>query len=420
MLFVIFPLLQDLEYYHAFGYVDGYARLAKSFLNGEGYRFYPNTGETTLRAPLYPLFLSVLFKYIGENIQIAQIANFFLTIFIAGLTRVLCSIAYPNAPSLKTIAPLVVLLHPGIIIAETRGGVEIALSFGITACVVFLILAVKHRNYYLYFATGLLLGIASLIKSTPLLFPLVFLLYLIYKFGTKKILSNIAIPMLLLSLGISIILSPWIYRNYNLTGKIMPTMSILGVSMIHGQYICKNLNLETEAKKLLVDANSELVELAKRKKYEFRGSNPCCGPFFINTSDEIKFTDALKSNAINQYLENPTFTLKCAAINLAGFFVMGRNHVSTLLNLVIQLPFFALAIIGIIKLPNRNHLAVILFLFIIYYIAVHLPIMAIARYGIPIVPLISIFTASGLITILSRFFTSTSLLNDQKDSTVNN
>jgi hypothetical protein len=421
LLFFVFPwLLDTFKLYNANGYPDGYEKLAKSLVNGEGYRFYPHTGETTLRAPLYPLFLSFLFKYIGENIQIAQMANFLMVIAIAGLTRLLCAITYPNIPLLSTIATLIVLIHPGIIIAETRGGVEIALTLGIITCIVFLVLAVKHRNYYLYFAAGLLLGITSLIKSTPLLFPLVFLPYLLYRFGTQKILINVFTPMLLLLLGIIIVLSPWIYRNYNLTGKFVPTMSILGVSMMHGQHICKNINMEVGAGKLVQEATDELVDLARSNKYEFSGANACCGPFFLNTVDEVNFTDGLKTTAINQYLANPIFTLKCTALNLAGFVAAGRNHTSTLLNLIIQLPLFALALVGIIKLPNRNHLALLTIIFMAYYTAVHLPIMAIAKYSIPIMPLFSMFAAYGLIATLSRHLTNNHLSQNNRDTRVGN
>ncbi len=49
-------------------------------------------------------------------------------------------------------------------------------------------------------------------------------------------------------LAMMAVLSPWITRNYFLTGKFIPTASVLGVSAQAGQYIGKH---QFEGKALL-------------------------------------------------------------------------------------------------------------------------------------------------------------------------
>ena len=56
--------------------------------------------------------------------------------------------------------------------------------------------------------------------------------------STCAICRNIAVMVL----AMLAVLSPWIIRNYSLTGKFVPTASVLGVSAQAGQYISSHLS----------------------------------------------------------------------------------------------------------------------------------------------------------------------------------
>jgi hypothetical protein len=404
LLFVILPpFLDAFHLYNANNFPDGYNNLAKSLENGNGYKFFPNTGETILRTPVYPIVLSLLFNQFGESLLAAQIFNFALTIIIAWLTSILSGIISKNSKTLRTITPLIIFLHPGVIISETRGGVEITLMLGILTFIILLALAVKKCNMLLYFSSGIALGITALVKSTPLLFILLVFPYLLHKNWRKGFIRHAAIPVILIVFATLTFLSPWIYRNYKISGEIIPTMTVLGISITQGQYICDNLSISDGSAKLMKVSTEQITDLARSKNYTFSGSNSCCGPFFHRVEDEIEFSRSLTASAVSKYLNNPTLAAKCAVTNIASFWFLGNSYKSSLLNLFIQIPFIIISVIGFrnlsIKQSEATHL---ILLFILYYAAIHVPILAFARHSTPLIPLISTFTAYGIVVLFKR------------------
>jgi hypothetical protein len=47
-------------------YADGYNLLASNLVAGNGYRFYPDTADTLIREPGYPVLLAGIVKVFGE------------------------------------------------------------------------------------------------------------------------------------------------------------------------------------------------------------------------------------------------------------------------------------------------------------------------------------------------------------------
>jgi hypothetical protein len=400
LLFAVLPsFLDTFHLYNANGFPDGYDKLARSLANGDGYKFFPYADETILRTPVYPIILALLFKVFGESLLSVQIFNFILTIIIAWLTSLLINIISQSSKTLQILAPLVVFLHPGIIISETRGGVEITLTLGIMISIILLVLAVKKHNIHLYFLSGLALGITALVKSTPLLFIAILFPYLLYKNRKSGFVRNTAIPMLLIFSGTAVALSPWIYRNYTISNQIIPTMTVLGTTITIGQHLCENLTFDKNPGTLISDGNKHVTNIARSNNFAFTGSSACCGPFFNTTIDEVRFSNMLTSTALRKYIENPIFSLRCAATNAVGFWFFGKSHTSTLLNLIVQFPFIAISIFGALRFREHNSITLLIIGFIIFYYTMHLPIFGLARYSIPLVPLISIFTANGIVII---------------------
>jgi 4-amino-4-deoxy-L-arabinose transferase-like glycosyltransferase len=79
---------------------------------------------------------------------------------------------------------------------------------------ILVLLKTKKRKDLLY--VGILLGIAAYFRSTALIFPFVFLLYLIKKFKFREGMLRFIIIFLLQLL----VLLPWGYRNYKVLGSI--------------------------------------------------------------------------------------------------------------------------------------------------------------------------------------------------------
>jgi hypothetical protein len=74
------------------------------------------------------------------------------------------------------------------------------------------------------------------------------------------------------------------------------------------------------------------------------------------------------------------------------------------MNAMIQLPYLVLATLGSFKLIRGRsaRLAGLVVLFVIYVMGVHVPILAQARYSIPLISMIAILASTGLASLLKR------------------
>jgi 4-hydroxybenzoate polyprenyltransferase len=100
---------------------------------------------------------------------------------------------------------------------------------------------------------------------------------------------------------------------------------------------------------------------------------------------------------------------RCLGQNVFNFWFAGKTWAATAANAVIQLPYLVFALIGMVySVKNKERAVVpILILFIGYVMAVHLPILAQARYSMPLLPLVSILATVGLVAVRKRSIETT-------------
>jgi 4-amino-4-deoxy-L-arabinose transferase-like glycosyltransferase len=77
------------------------------------------------------------------------------------------------------IAPVLFLLHPGTLIAESRGGVEMLFTSLITLFIVALYRAIDNGGWREFALAGGVLGVTVLVRSTPIMFPVFLLAYML-------------------------------------------------------------------------------------------------------------------------------------------------------------------------------------------------------------------------------------------------
>lgn len=378
-------------------FADDYDKLAFSLANGYGYRFFPETANTIMREPGYPAVLAGVFWLFGYSLTATKLLNFFLALLGAFLVARLTSRVFGNK-SYSIIAALLFLFHPGIIIAESRGGVEI-LFIVLFLLFVHSIYNCIYRGLYIDFVlAGFILGFAVLVKSTLMYFPLFLLFYLIIiNFKRNLIKSIIKTGVLVISM--LLILSPWIIRNYILVGKIIPTASVLGVAAYTGQYICKNFDFNVNMQELDQQASVRINAKANKAGYNYRDKeNPGYYRYFYLPEDEVSFNSKLLSEVEQEYLAHPGLFLQCSAQNLIKFWIAGKTWISTLLNFVVQIPLIIGAIFAVIIAYRERRLKNVmpLVLFIFYYLTIHVVLHAQARYSIPILPLLFVLSAKTI------------------------
>jgi hypothetical protein len=248
------------------------------------------------------------------------------------------------------------------------------------------------------------LGIALLIRSVPILFPVVVLGYMLVFLRSTISPLTACRNLGILLVTMLAVLSPWILRNYRLTGRFIPTASVLGVSAQAGQYICTHLSTGRPWWQLDREAAHERSRFATELGYPFEDGAYGYYQTFYRTNDEISFSKILLGRVVADYRQQPSLLAEVIGRNLFNFWFAGKTRAATLANCVLQLPYLLLAAGGFVigLRQGKGRIVIPIALFIGYIVAVYVPILAQARYSVPLIPLLSILAAILLIFVVNR------------------
>ncbi len=371
---------------------DGYDQIAENLADGNGYRLYPNMAETLVREPGYPILLAGLYKTVGRSLRAVQFVNLIFALATAWLiTRIASQLS--SSRLLIFGSPLLFLLHPETLLAESRGGIEILFGFMLALFILTVLRAVKTNRWRDYLVSGAVLGLTCLVRSTPILFP-VFLLGYVLAFDRRRhsavaIVRNFA----LMAAAMFVVLSPWIVRNYKLTGKFVPTASVLGVAAQAGLYHSAHHALGYVVAD--TEAGRQRNRLAQRFGFQFR---PGYYQYFYSSADELAFSRDLFDRVVRRYESSPLLLVRTVLDNaFFNFWCGAKTRISALMDAVVQLPFVALALVGLVIClrAGRARETVPMALLVVYIVAVSTPILAQARYSAPLTPFLSILVCSA-------------------------
>jgi 4-amino-4-deoxy-L-arabinose transferase-like glycosyltransferase len=374
---------------------DDYDLIAINVIKGNGYRYYPETADTLTRPPLYVLLLCSVFYLFGKSLLAVQVVNILLGIATVLVVRSLClQLKLSNTTTL--IAMTLAFFHPAVVLAESRGGIESIFTLSLTSFVLLLYKALENnsRTYYVF-------------RDTP-----------------RRCWNNVINVAVLTAITL-VVISPWIIRNYRLTGSLVPTMTVSGTVAQEGLYVNKNFGTSRERYQLAEDAAMQRNELATQLGFSFR---PGFLTYFYESKDEINFDRYLFAKTIQEYKEDPILFVQSVFMNFVRFWFQGRMWSATRMNVALTLPFLLLALIGIYlslfsrfeaeratvkpfqeasskQCPVSNLIwsekqsgkyLTPLLLFIGYFVLVHLPFQGLARYHVPIIPCMAILAAIPL------------------------
>ncbi len=386
---------------YSIGAVDNYQSLAKNIVNGNGYRFTPDTTLTLMREPGYPFFLAGLMQAFDDYHTASVIANVVLTALAGYLIFLMTRLLIPDR-WVAVIAPILYMVHPGVFVAELRSGVEVLFTFLMLAFLLLLRTAICSESTAGYVKAGVALGVATYVRSTALLFPVFLVLQgLLFRRDWRSVALSVLRAVLVIGCAL-FVLTPWIVRNYELVGRFVPTASVQGIAMQVGNYQCIHADGIKQFVDLDLEAMDERNKIAAEQGYRFKG---LYYQLFYDPHDEVKFSDFLANQVIHEYLRSPATLVKCATENVFNFWFQGKDRPTTRLNMVIQVPYMLLALAGIYLGFRRMHAPTmaLLLLLLLYTMAVYAPMHAQARYSIPIMSILAIFAAVPFGMILARY-----------------
>lgn len=396
VLFVGVPAFQALhpEEYQADLFPDRYDLIASNLIEGNGYRFFPDTAETTIRTPGFVLALAGIFLAFGKSLAAVKAFNLVLSTITAWLVYRL-GLRITSKATVAVVASLLYFLYPGTILADSRGGLETLFTFSIVLFMLLLYRALERKKTTDYAAAGVCFGAMMLVKSSPGLFPAALLIYLFAVRPTGGTVKPELAKFAVLVAAAFLVMSPWIIRNAELTGRFIPTMSVGGMAAFQGLYVVKNQHREEEHYEILWDAVGQQFEIAKSMGLRFSDKEPFF-PLFYSTDDELRYYDRLGELVEDEFRQHPSVLFQTIGYNAVAFWFQGRTAKATFFNVFLSVPFLLLGVVGLGLSIFRKYPVAPLVLFIGTFYFAHLPILGVARYSIPLVPLISIFAAIAL------------------------
>jgi 4-amino-4-deoxy-L-arabinose transferase-like glycosyltransferase len=347
---------------------------------------YADTSETLFRTPGFVIILVGIFAIAGKSLAAVKAFNMFMSLLTGWLLFKFAS-RITGSRFAALIACAIFLLYPATVIVESRGGPEATFTFSIVLFMLLFYRALDTLRYRDFALAGAAFGFSLLIKSTlALALPILFL-FSVVRQRERASLWRLTSLFAMSALAASLVLSPWVIRNYNLTGECIPTSTLGGLAAFQGLYVVEHRSTGKQHWELLNEAAEEQARIARDMGFR---SQTTFFPQFYSAADEVRYYRALGDKAKAKYEKSPSLLLQVGAYNLWAFWFQGKTNKATTLNMVLTIPFLILSTIGAYVAVRRRFCVGPLLLVVTTFVAVHLPLIAVARFYIPLVPLLAV------------------------------
>jgi dolichyl-phosphate-mannose-protein mannosyltransferase len=200
---------------------DHYHELALALASGQPF--------PTMEVPWgYAYFLAFFYRLFGDRPWIPLLVQ----VSLNALTPMLLFAAARRWTDRRTAAIAAVLLGAlsfNTVYASTQSSDAVCTVLFLTAILVF-VKAIERDRVALFALTGLIAGLMAQFRPNLILIPALLAAYAVWKHPVRR--TVIAAAVLLATAGSA--LTPWIVRNYKLTGTLLPTSVHGGAQLWYG------------------------------------------------------------------------------------------------------------------------------------------------------------------------------------------
>ncbi len=375
---------------------DPYDEIAKNLLRGSGYSIDPEGTPTIKRLPLYPILLYAVYATVGTEPWAVQL----LQVTLAGLTAWLIFLI-GRALFCDTVGLLAAALfsvHPHLLHYTARLYTETLYVF-LICLFAYLLLSIPGaapgRNGLI---SGGVFGLMLLTKGVAIWFPIFFFLGFLGLFldpPHRRALAPLAKYLTFFAIGTLVTVSPWVYRNYVLTGKLVLTSTFEGGPLYQGLYMASNLGDGRTPGEL------DRAASAQRSRIVEERLGPIRGPIDEYKADRLAYSLWFKGILGNPYRAGRLFLR-----DLFLVWFLSRSMLVTYLSLFIHLPLLGLALYGIVWLARHDRMGLgrswPMWSLIIYFNVIYAIAYPIVRFILPALPFTMILASVGLTTIVKR------------------
>jgi 4-amino-4-deoxy-L-arabinose transferase-like glycosyltransferase len=389
LLAVLLLRLAAIPLVHAGGYTSDereYMHLARRIAGGAS--FVDSNGDFSVRAPLYPGMLALIFLLSDGSVAAGHLVNALLGIGVVALLTALALELLQERRGAR-IALVAGALYPGLIVYGALLQTET-----LYICFFLAALLAGHRwsarpSWESAVLLGLLAGCAALTRAVFLGFIPVLLLSVWWACRSRTILGA---GQLLAALGLALlVLSPWLVRSHELHGSLIPVSSGGGNSLLTG-----NNPFATGGWRLEPGFQEWYVEQARERGV----SNP-------EGLDEVTRSRLSGDIAIGYILKHPLHALVLGLKKSHIYWIYPISHSDSNVGLqAVAVGFDALLYmgvsIGIVFSAISYRKFIPLYAALVFFWGIHAILHAEARFRLPVVPVLIFFFSLGCLALVEK------------------
>jgi len=367
-------LAQNIRFHTAFSYGEPHPWGAPGHLNTAG-PFVP----TAARAPLYPITIAALWW--SERPPLLETR---LLQLILGLTTVLLTYLIATRE-----------FGRGVGFIAGIGMAVFPLSCYMTAFILSdtLFTFLLTLGTWLWggrrpFLAGVMLGLAALTRPTLLPFLFLLVLFTCFRSQQRAFIGKLVLAAIL-------VIAPWTVRNYIAFHKLIPIATLgWGCHLFYG-----TLDIPKESP----------------KKWQIIRADPTLSGIIEATKNETEAEGVMMTVALRRIQKAPfQWAVKRVIQSYRLFIDQGgytysRSPLPPLATKIIfiigSILFWALAVVGVIKERKRWRQLGYLLSFPIYFVIVQIPMLALIRYSLPLIPPMMVFVAVVISSAIFRMRT---------------
>jgi len=373
---------------------DGYKEIAENLVRGNGFIFSQGMRSTAMlgymkREPIYPLFLSIILRFTGT------LSPAVLGLFQTSLSLISCCLVYclgkqVFSASTGGLASFIYALHPISFWYSTRFASEI---FAVPTMLLCLLLTAKlfaEPTRTKAVQVGLSIAIATLTKSASVILLPVILFFVLLKWRTKlhQLISYVA----LIVFFYASLHSLWLLRNYSISGEFVPFTTISGVAFFLGNNIVEQFDIK------MLTAGDEPDNKAFALYNSVQNAIVAKQPRIPLPRLEAQTDKQLITMARQFVMEKPLFMVYKFFAGMYYIWFLSNTTAKSWGWMIFQIPLVAFAVMGFCRQHHWGDFSKpFLLCVVVAYIVPYTLLSPLARYGMPIIPIVILFSSYALV-----------------------
>jgi len=336
------------------------------------------------KAPLYPAFVALVsFLVGGYRVWAVQVAQCLL----AASTCVLLYAIFRRALGERSArwAGLTCAFYPMLIWYTPRMWTETFLTFVLAAFTLSLVAFLKRPVAWRALLCGVMTGVVALSKGIALIF--VFLLPFILWFRLR---SKAGRFLLLFALVVTVLIVPWTWRNWRLTGQFLPIHANGGYNFYLGNGFARHWRRAP-------------LSYAGLKAHTLRDIQDLYTSLGVDApSDPLDVDRVLLQAALREFRARPALILQKLAVQSMTFWYLAADASKSILTGILQIPVVLAALVGVIRALHFRSWALVLLVPVAGIFGASAVVFAFARLSATIVPYLVGLAVYGLWPVRRR------------------